>query len=75
MTPIVILEAFGELRLTELINAERDRERRERANPPTGVTVMGLLHSAFDARAELMGCRPLRVRLPVGACGTCTRPE
>ena len=55
MTPIVILEAFGELPLTELINAEGYRERRERAKPPTGVTVVGLLHSAFDARAELMG--------------------
>ena len=52
MTPIVILEAFGELPPTELINAERHRERRERA---TGVTVVGLLHLAFDARAELMG--------------------
>ena len=55
MTPVVILEAFGELPRTELINAETKRERRERDNPPTGVTVVGLLHAAFDARAELMG--------------------
>ena len=54
MTPKVILEAFGELPRNELINAATERERRERNNPPTGVTVVGLLHSAFDARAELM---------------------
>ena len=55
MTPVVILEGFGELPRTELINAETKRERLERDNPPTGVTVVGLLHAAFDARAELMG--------------------
>ena len=55
MTPVVILEAFGKLPRTELINAETERERLERDNPPTGVTVVSLLHAAFDARAELMG--------------------
>lgn len=55
MTPVVILEGFGELPRTERINAERERERRERERPPTGVTVVGLLYTAFDARAELMG--------------------
>ncbi len=55
MTPVVILEAFGELPLTDAIEAERERARRERDNPPTGVSVVGLLHAAFDARAELMG--------------------
>ena len=55
MSPVVILEAFGELPRTELINAETERERLERECPPVGVTVVGLLHAAFDARAELMG--------------------
>ena len=55
MTPILILEAFGELPPTALIETERDRERRERESPPTGVSVVGLLHMIFDARAELMG--------------------
>ena len=55
MTPILILEAFGELPPAALIETERDRERRERESPPTGVSVVGLLHRVFDARAELMG--------------------
>ena len=55
MTPILILEAFGELPPTALIETERERERRERESPPTGVSVVGLLHRVFDARAELMG--------------------
>ena len=55
MTPILILEAFGELPPTALIETEIDRERRERESLPTGVSVVGLLHRVFDARAELMG--------------------
>ena len=55
MTPILILEAFGELRPTASTETERDRERRERESPPTGVSVVGLLHRIFDAGAELMG--------------------
>ena len=55
MTPTLILEAFGELPPTAWIETERDRERRERESPPTGVSVVGLLHRVFDARAELMG--------------------
>ncbi|MCY4558482.1 MAG: hypothetical protein OXF79_19330 [Chloroflexi bacterium] len=55
MTPILLLEAFGELPPTAWIETERDRERRERESPPTGVSVVGLLHRVFDARAELMG--------------------
>ena len=52
----LILEAFGELPATDLINSERERERQERENPSSGVgvTEVGLLHSAFDARTELM---------------------
>ena len=52
----LILEAFGELPATDLINSERERERQERENPLSGVgvTEVGLLHSAFDARTELM---------------------
>ena len=55
MTPILLLEAFGELPPTAWIETERDRERRERESPPTGASVVGLLHRVFDARAELMG--------------------
>ena len=54
MTPILILKAFGHLPSTDLIESERERERRERESPPTGVSVVGLLHDAFEARAELM---------------------
>lgn len=55
MTPILILEAFGGLPPTALIEIERERERREEGSPPTGASVVDLLHSAFDARADLMG--------------------
>ena len=55
MRPIVILEAFGEFPCTELIDSERERERREWEHPPTGVVDVGLLHRSFEARAELMG--------------------
>ena len=55
MTPILILEAFGELLSTDLIESERERERSELKHPPTGKMVVGLLHRAFKARAELMG--------------------
>ena len=55
MTPILILEAFGQLPSTDLIVSEREREQREREDPPTGVVEVGLLHNIFDARAELMG--------------------
>ena len=45
----LILEAFGELPATDLINSERERERQERENPSSGVgvTEVGLLHSAL----------------------------
>ena len=55
MTPTPILEAYGRLPSSNLIDAEKERERRERgAGPPTGKTVVGLLHATFDARSELM---------------------
>lgn len=54
MTPILVLEAFGELPGTGPLGVERARERRELENPPSSVTVAGLLHRAFEARAELM---------------------
>ena len=53
MTPILILEAFGDLPSTDLIESEREWERREREHPPTGK--VGLLHRAFEARGEFMG--------------------
>ena len=54
MTPILVLEAFGELPSTGILDSERTRERRKLQDPPTGITVVGLLHRAFEARAELM---------------------
>ena len=50
----LILEAFGELPATDLINSERERQERENPSSGVGVTEVGLLHSAFDARTELM---------------------
>ncbi len=68
MTPILILEAFGQLPSTDLIVSEREREQREREDPPTGATLVGLLHRAFEARAELMAWSSLslsRSHLPL----------
>ena len=55
MTPILILKAFGHIPSTDLIESEKERERRERLNPPTGAVETGILHRAFEARAEIMG--------------------
>ena len=55
MTPILILKAFGHLPSTDLIESERERERREWVDPPTGAVKVGILHRAFEARAEVMG--------------------
>ena len=55
MTPILILEAFGQLPATDLIQSERERERRDWESPPKGAVEVGILHRAFEARAELMG--------------------
>ena len=55
MRPLVILEAFGKLPSTDLIAAEREREQRRWEDRPAGAAPVGLLHRAFDARAELMG--------------------
>ena len=55
MTPILILKAFGHLPSTDLIESERERERREWVDPPTGAVEIGILHRAFEARAEVMG--------------------
>ena len=55
MTPILILKAFGHLPSTDLIDSERERERREWVNPPTGAVEVSILHRAFEARAEVMG--------------------
>ena len=55
MTPILILKAFGHLPATDLIESERERERREWIDPPTGAVEVGILHRAFEARAEVMG--------------------
>lgn len=55
MTPILVLEAFGQLPSADLIVSEMERERREREDPPTGAVETGLLHRVFEARAELMG--------------------
>lgn len=55
MTPTVILEAYGRLPSSNMIEAERERERREREEGPrTGKMVVGLLHVTFDALSELM---------------------
>ena len=52
---LLVLEAFGELPSTGLLDSERARERQELEDPPTGVMVVGLLHRAFEARADLLG--------------------
>ena len=54
MTPSIVLEAFGEIPLTDLLKSERERERHQREHPSSRVTEVGSLHIAFDARAELM---------------------
>ena len=54
MTPSLVLEAFGEIPVTDLLESERERERQRRENPSSRVTEVGSLHIAFDARAELM---------------------
>ena len=54
MKPLVVMEAFGELPSTDLVAAEREREQRGREDRPARAVPFGLLHSAFDARAELM---------------------
>ena len=65
MRPIVIVEAFGEFPSTDLINSERERERRGWEHPPTGVVDVGLLHRSFEARAELMGWSATSRRAPL----------
>ena len=55
MTPILILKAFGHLPSTDLIESERERERRKWVDPPRGAAEIGILHRAVEARAELMG--------------------
>ena len=65
MTPLLILEAFGELPATELIESERQRERREAEQPPSGVVEVGVLHRAFESRAELMGWSATSRRAPL----------
>ena len=65
VTPIIILEAFGELPATELIESERQRERREAELPPSGVVEVGVLHRAFESRAELMGWSATSRRAPL----------
>ena len=54
MTPSLVFEAFGEIPVTDLLESEREMERQRRENPSSGVTEVGSLHIAFDARAELM---------------------
>ena len=65
MTPILILEAFGQLPATDLIQSERERERRERESPPKGAVEVGILHRAFESRAELMGWSATSPRTPL----------
>lgn len=55
MTPILILKAFGHLPSVGLIEAERQREKRELTEPPKSSVKVGILHHAFEARAEFMG--------------------
>ena len=55
MTPILILKAFGHLPSTDLIESERERERREWMDSSRGAVEVGILHRAFEARAEVMG--------------------
>ncbi len=55
MTPILILKAFGHLPSTDLIESERERERREWMDSSTGVEEVGTLLRAFEARANVMG--------------------
>ena len=47
MTPILILKAFGHLPATDLIESERERERRKWVDPPRGVEEVGTLLRAF----------------------------
>ena len=54
MKPLVVIEAFGELPATDLVTAEIKREQKDREDRAAGAAPSGLLHSAFDARAELM---------------------
>ena len=65
MTPILILEAFGHLPSTDLIESERERERRERMDPPKGAVKVGILHHAFESRTELMGWSATSPRTPL----------
>lgn len=55
MTPMLILKAFGNLPSTDLIEFERERERREWIDPPKSAVEVGILLRAFEARAELLG--------------------
>ncbi len=67
MTPILILEAFGELPATDLVAAERARERHQREHPTAGVVDVSVLHRAFEARAELMGWSVTSRHVPLPA--------
>ncbi len=69
MTPILVLEAFGNLPSTLTLDAERERERLLMEKPPTGISVAGLLHVAVESRTELMGWRNLWNLFEAGLTG------
>ena len=74
MTTALVLEAFGQLGHAGRLDAERVRERRGLESGPAVVATVGLLHRAFESRAEMMSWDDLWSVYEAGLVGSGADP-